>query len=139
MTKNALISASYGKFYLIAKRCNKHLSLTHGSNILYISLEVLTIIVQWGRRPYYTFTSIWPIETRTYWRKRACVTSCFYWRTARAVASKVFTFRKNDEVFFRRIFTCDLQDIHAVFGTDIYDHSNCLSKYLMRCERQAGQ
>lgn len=37
-----------------------------------------------------------------------------------------------DEVFTR---TCDLQDIHAAFGADLYCHKQCVNRYLLQYER----
>ena len=36
-----------------------------------------------------------------------------------------------DDVYTR---TCDLQDEHAVFGADLYYHTNCMRKYIKRYE-----
>ena len=37
-----------------------------------------------------------------------------------------------DETYLR---TCDLQDISAVFGADLYFHKNCVRKYLLKYDR----
>jgi len=37
-----------------------------------------------------------------------------------------------DEVYTR---TCDLQDVHSVFGADLYCHKQCVSRYLLQYER----
>lgn len=37
-----------------------------------------------------------------------------------------------DEVYYR---TSDLQDVHSVFGSDIYCHKNCIRNYLIRYDR----
>ena len=37
-----------------------------------------------------------------------------------------------DDVYTR---TCDLQDIHAVFGADLYCHKQCVNRYLLKYER----
>ena len=37
-----------------------------------------------------------------------------------------------DETYLR---TCDLQDISAVFGADLYFHKNCVRKYLFKYDR----
>ena len=37
-----------------------------------------------------------------------------------------------DEVYYR---TSDLQNVHSVFGSDIYCHKNCIRNYLIRYDR----
>jgi len=37
-----------------------------------------------------------------------------------------------DEVYYR---TSDLQDVHSVFGSDLYCHKNCIRNYLIRYDR----
>ena len=37
-----------------------------------------------------------------------------------------------DDVYTR---TCDLQDVYAVFGADLYCHKNCIRSYLKKYER----
>ena len=41
-----------------------------------------------------------------------------------------------DDVYTR---TCDLQDEHAVFGADLYYHTNCMRKYIKRFEDDTNQ
>jgi len=37
-----------------------------------------------------------------------------------------------DEVYYR---TSDLQDVHSVFGSDLYCHKNCIHNYLIRYDQ----
>ena len=41
-----------------------------------------------------------------------------------------------DEVYVR---TCDLQDVHSVFGTDLFCHKKCIKSNLQKYDRQINK